>query len=227
MANPARDGGGRAGQGRIRAADGGDFPRVPPGAEGRRPHDPDVHPQVAGCLGDADPLAHRIRLDHHRLAFRSSPKARTPCTRKTSPPPPARSSSACRKRDTVRIGAPARVAGSSAGRAWRRDSMRAVQAGAGRFRAAQAEPGRSRWWPATAGRCRCCPSHWPVLDGDAPVSPVRALTEASAVVAQAQVQPTSPAARLSVSGIWTAETALAVTDLRYLGAATNSPSPKR
>lgn len=50
--------------------------------------------------------------------------------------------------------------------------------------------------------------HWPVLDGDEPVSPIRAMTEASAVVAEAQVREITRD-RLSVAGL-DAETGLAL-----------------
>src|SRR5690606_4399351 len=112
----------------------------------------------------------------------------------------------CRKRETV--GGEPGLWKAFGGQGVQQRIVDEVQAGLGEFEALNLRPVDTM--VASYGRAlRVLSERWPVRDGDEPVSPLRALNEASRVVAQHHVQKLTQG-RLKVDDL-TPEAAMAVT----------------
>lgn len=112
----------------------------------------------------------------------------------------------CRKRETV--GGEPGLWKAFGGQGVQQRIVDEVQAGLGEFEALNLRPVDTM--VASYGRAlRVLSEKWPVLDGDEPVSPIRALNEASRVVAQHHIQKLTEG-RLKVEDL-TPEAAMAVT----------------
>ncbi|MEQ9617195.1 MAG: DUF1156 domain-containing protein [Phycisphaerales bacterium] len=112
----------------------------------------------------------------------------------------------CRKRETV--GGEPGLWKAFGGQGVQQRIVDEVQAGLGEFEALDLRPVDTM--VASYGRAlRVLSEKWPVLDGDEPVSPIRALNEASRVVAQHHIQKLTEG-RLKVEDL-TPEAAMAVT----------------